>query len=40
MKGSLHWWTLIVGYLLGSFFGLARVFGLFQPKAPAPAPAA
>lgn len=35
MKG-LHWWTLLIGYLIGSFFGvmsvLGLVTGLVQPK--------
>lgn len=29
MKG-LHWWTLLIGYLVGSFFGLSAVLGLFK----------
>lgn len=24
---KLHWWTLIIGYLAGSFFGLMNVLG-------------
>lgn len=38
MKG-LHWWTLLIGYLVGSFFGITALLGLFQKK-PAPAPQA
>ncbi len=25
---KLHWWTLLLGYLAGSFFGLMNVLGL------------
>lgn len=28
MKG-LHWWTLLVGYLVGSFFGVSVLLGFF-----------
>lgn len=39
MKG-LHWWTLLIGYLVGSFFGITALFGLFQKKPAQTAPAA
>jgi hypothetical protein len=42
VKG-LHWWTLLIGYLAGSFFGLMNVLGfaggLFGGKKSAPAAA-
>jgi len=42
MKG-LHWWTLIVGYLVGSFFGVSQIIalisGMFGQKKQMPAAA-
>lgn len=35
---SIHWLTLAIGYLIGSFFGISVVFGMFNRK-PAAAPA-
>jgi len=44
MKNNVHWLTLIIGYLLGSFVGLQVLLGFVagfgKPKQAQPAPAA